>query len=1235
MVNWTKEQQEAIDRKGSNILVAAAAGSGKTAVLVERIIQKLLDTEDPLDIDEILVATFTNAAAEEMRNRIAQRLEKAIAQAPTSYHLKKQLSLLQKASISTLHAFCTSVVRQYAYMIDVDPTFRIADEMEIDLIKQEVIEDLFEASYGREEAEVERFYQVVDMFSTDRSDVAVEQLVLTLYTFAMQNPWPEKWLHDISEQYHVPKDVKEDSLHWLQVLKDEVEQLLKSYIEEANKALEIAWESDGPYEYIDQLTDDIAIFKAALEKTSNWDALQTFMQESKFKNLSRKKMDCNTDKKDQVQAIRKKYRDDFNQIKKKWFARHLQAHLEDMRTLYPVMQELTSLVLQFKARFTAVKRDRAIVDFADLEHFCLAILIDPQSTEEEMIPSSVAKQYQAQFKEILVDEYQDINLVQETILSLVSDVEGAGNMFMVGDVKQSIYGFRHAEPSLFIEKYKQYQADESMGKRIDLAKNFRSREAVLTSTNFVFKQVMDESLGEIAYDDDAALVYGNFSYDEKPIDQPHTELILIDRDGKEEATDETGENIEDIEATRLEARLYAEKIKSWIGKKKEKAFQVIDKETEQYRDVQYRDIVILLRSLTGAPTIVDEFKKQGIPVHAELRTGYFEAIEIQVMLNMLKVIDNPYQDIPLASVLRSPIVGLDEEILTNIRLQDNKGHFYDALKKYAGLQEEASERVNHFLSQLDAFRKLAKEEGLSTLIWTIFERTGYYDFVGGIPGGRQRQANLRALYDRARSYEATSFRGLFRFLRFIERMQEEKKDLGEARALSEQEDVVRVMTIHKSKGLEFPLVILGGMNKQFNLQDLRASYILNKDHGFATKFIDPVQRITYPTLYYLAMREMELKKLLAEEMRVLYVAMTRAKEKLTMIGHIPSFDKLQEKWLDITASETWILPDSLRKKATTYLDWVGPALIRHQDGDILRGQVKDSCLLEDRSLWDVEVVAGESLLDIEEITTVTKEQLQEAIQNWQVMPHLSSSFAEEVEARLNFKYPYEIAAHSRAKQSVSEIKRRQELADVNSDQRFIQPFRPPLTKRPHFLQEEKKLTPAEIGTAMHTVMQHLPFTKKLSEIEIKAYIETFVAEEKMTKEEAAAIDLTAIAKFFTTTIADKMIAHHNQLEREVSFTYRLPAREVYEEWTEASDEFVMLQGIIDCIIPTEEGVFILDYKTDYIADKSLSAATRASLIKRYRTQVTLYRRALESILREEVKASYLYFFDEALLLEVE
>lgn len=1230
MVSWTKEQQAAIERSGSNILVAAAAGSGKTAVLVERIIQKLIDEKNPLNIDEVLVATFTNAAAEEMRSRIGKALEAAIASDPTSYHLKKQLSLLQRASISTLHSFCTSVVRQYAYLLDLDPAFRIADEMEIDLIKQEVINEMFEDAYGQEGEKLERFFKVVDMFSNDRSDVEVEHLILKLYTFSMQHPWPEKWLNDVAKTYDIPDSYTEEDLPWIMILKEEVNDQLDASRKEIERAIEIATESDGPYHYLDALEADIQVINVALELVNDWSQLQKYMTSTKLKSLSRKKVDCDDLKRDKVKEIRARFRDQWNKMTKSWFSRNLQAHIEDMRALYPAIKEVTKLVIEFKERFSTIKRERAIIDFDDLEHFCLAILRDPASTEKEIIPSEIAHYYKQQFKEVLVDEYQDINIVQETILSLVSDQSGSGNMFMVGDVKQSIYRFRHAEPTLFIHKYKLFAEDEAHGKRIDLAKNFRSREEVLSGANFIFRQLFDEALGEIEYDSQAELIYGNFSYEDFTFNNPAAELIVIDRDREEQKNDDE-ESMEDLEAMQLEARLYADKIKEWIGKKGKAPLQVVDKATNKQRDLQYRDIVILQRSLTGTPTIVDELKKQGIPVYAELRTGYFVAIEIQVMINVLKVIDNPYQDIPLASVLRSPIVGLNEEQLAQIRLMKKHDSFYKAVKQYAKAGEEVSVLLQNFLKQLETFRSIAKEGALSELIWQIYRDTGYYDFVGGIPGGRQRQANLRALYDRARGYEATSFRGLFRFLRFIERMQEQNKDLGEARALSEQEDVVRIMTIHKSKGLEFPVVLIGGMNKQFNFQDLRQKYILDKDLGFATKFIDPEKRITYPTLYNLAVQQASLRKLLAEEMRVLYVAMTRAKEKLVMVGNTASFEKELDKWTETIEHASWVLPKQLRKEAKTYLDWVGPALLRHKDTNELQkeaiGQHAPADIYEDISKWKVEILHAETLSKLGEQAEVTKETLKSTIVDWKQPPFVKEELRLKVDEKLSYHYPYLEATESRAKQSVTEIKRRQEVTDDYSDKRFLQSYRAPLTARPLFLQEERKLTAAEIGTAMHTVMQHIPLNEILSGKEIELFIEQLVNEEMLTEKEVEVIDIEAIEQFFSSRIA-QLMKENGKVEREVPFTYTLPAKDVYTDWKNTSDEKVLIQGVVDCIIHTDNGLIVLDYKTDKIGDKDISPETIKLLKKRYEVQVNLYKRALEDILNKPVTETYLYFFDK-------
>lgn len=1236
MVKWTPEQQRAIDERNSNILVAAAAGSGKTAVLVERIIQRILDENEKLNIDEMLIATFTNAAAEEMRQRIGLALDQALQENPTSYHLKKQLSLLQRASISTIHSFCMNVVREYSYLLDLDPAFRIADDMEIDLLKHEVLDELFEEWYGQEGEQVQLFFDVVDMFSSDRSDVEVEELILRLHTFAKQNPWPEKWLEAVAEEYNVNEQEDEGNLRWLTLLKNEIKEQLRAFKKINLKAQAIAKEADGPYHYLDALEADVQLINEAEKLVDDWDRLQEFMANSKFKRLSTKRVDCDEEKKEAVKKLRKSYRDELDDLKKRWFKRSLVNHLTDMEKLYPVVKELVSLVLQFEERFREVKRERAIVDFNDLEHFALQILTEPASKEGKIIPSPIARYYENKFKEILVDEYQDINLVQETIIQAISRKTGKGNVFMVGDVKQSIYRFRHAEPSLFINKYETFATDQELGMRIDLAKNFRSREHILTGANFIFKQIFDPTLGDISYDESAELVYGNKGYDEFPIDRDQAELIIIndDNDESEGSADDLTEN---ITKEQLEARLYAKKIKEWTGHGGKKPLQVLDKQTNTLRNVQFRDIVILLRSMNSAPTIVDELKQQGIPVYAELKTGYFQAIEIQVMINMLKVIDNPYQDIPLASVLRSPIVGLNEEQLAQIRLAKRHAPFYEALQLASKQNDELAPMLKPFLEQLKTFRQIAREGSLSELIWTIFQTTGYYDFVGGIPGGRQRQANLRALYDRARSYEETSFRGLFRFLRFIERMEKQKKDLGEARALSEQEDVVRITTIHKSKGLEFPIVILGEINKEFNFRDLSGKYILNKELGFATKYIDPIKRITYSTLYYLAVREEEKRHLLSEEMRVLYVALTRAKEKLVMVGRVKDFAKEMEKWQEVEEHDQLILPTQLRKKAKTYLDWIGPTLVRHPDSKILRANETTASSIpeeikNDRSKWHIEVVSRNDLTEQIADDTMSEEELQETIQNWQPVPKKDPKLDQFVANRLAFDYPYERAKNSRAKQSVTEIKRRLETVDAYSERRVIRTFKKIATERPQFLKKTKELTRAEIGTAMHTVMQHIPFDEKWDEDNLEQFIYQLVDEEKLTAEEANHIELDAILHFFDTELAKMMKG--NKIEREMPFSYTLNASQLYDDWEKTEDEKVLIQGVIDCIVFTDDGVVLVDYKTDEISEETITDQVIENLKERYRIQLQLYKQALEDILQQPVINTYLYFFSKKLTIEL-
>ncbi|SDX46006.1 helicase-exonuclease AddAB subunit AddA [Salimicrobium album] len=1230
MVSWTKEQEEAIYNSGHDILVSAAAGSGKTAVLVERIIQKVIGRQNPVDIHSLLVVTFTNAAAQEMRNRVTEALDKALEQSPDSIHLKKQLSLVQSASISTLHSFCMEVIRKHAYLLDIDPAFRIADSVEADLMKQEVLEDLLEDWYGREGEERTRFFDLVDRFSGDRHDLDVESLILQMYTFSEQHPWPEDWLDQVAEMYNVSVNEEVEDLPWFVLLKREVHHQLEAMEKEAEEFLELTRKPDGPYTYGETADKDLALVREAKASlATSWQSLENYVKEAKFPSLSRKKSDVTEDKKNEAKEIRERYKKRFKQIQEEWFARPLVRYLEEMGELYPVIVQLGVVVKDFKQRYQEAKKEKGVVDFSDLEHYALDILRDESSQPEHLVPSQVAKNYQRQFAEVLVDEYQDTNLVQETLLKLLTADDEAGDLFMVGDVKQSIYRFRHAEPSLFLQKYSRFQEKEEDGERIDLAKNFRSRTQVLDATNYLFRQILDEEVGEMEYEKEAELIYGNTSYDEWFKEDTSTELLLIDREEAEEEQEDMEEDYRDLEKAQLEARAYAGKIREWLGYDGNEPMQVMDKETGMPRPLKFRDIVFLQRSMAWAPVIMDELKQQGIPVYAELSTGYFEAIEIRVMISLLKIIDNPKQDIPLASVLRSPIVGLDEDELARIRLEDKRTNYYEAVKLYTAKETDSlSGKLDRFLVMLHDFRERARQEALSELIWYIYRETGYYDFTGGMPGGRQRQANLRALYDRARSYENTSFRGLFRFLRFIERMEERGDDLGAARALGEQEDVVRIMTIHKSKGLEFPVVILGGIDKQFNMKDLNSRYLLHKDLGFGSKYIDPEKRLTYPTIAYHALREKKKREMLAEEMRVLYVALTRAKEKLVLVGNVASFQAKQEEWKRFVRYEPWTLPAADRLSAKSYLDWIGPSLVRHQQAQILTaGEVEvatSSAIHKDESQWSVGVIHGRELTGTAKEREHRDDTVKESVLKWAPVDHEIEPF---VEKRLGYRYPHEQAARRRAKQTVTEIKRKQEV-DEYADTTLVLPYRPPMRKRPKFMQQEKALTAAERGTAMHTVMQHISL-KPHTPPEVEEFTEKLIAREIITRQEADAIDAEAISRFFDTETGKTVIAEPG-VEREAAFNYMLPAKEVYNDWEEDDNDRVFIQGIVDLLIPYKDGYILLDYKTDSLSGKE----TEQELSSRYRTQLSLYAKAIEDIRKRKVYRSVLYFFDAAKVVEV-
>lgn len=1294
---WTDEQWHAITARGQDILVAAAAGSGKTAVLVERIIKRITESEDPVDVDRLLIVTFTNASAAEMKKRIGEAIEKELIHEPNSLYLRRQLSLLNRASISTLHSFCMEVLRQNYYKLDLDPKFRIADSTEADLLREEVLEELFEEQYSIKDNA--NFYNLVDCFSTDRTDQDLQNLVLKLYDFSRSHPFPEQWLKQMANHYGVEEGAEieesesDDYSFWTSDILEDIGLQLEGLFDLVQQGMRITQEPAGPAPYADNLELDMQQIKCLSRACKeSWSALYDVFQELNHSRLK----PCKGDEYDislqnKVKAVREQVKKHLNNLKEELFMRTLNEYGDDIKKMAPLMHTLVDLITIFGQRYMKLKQQKALVDFSDLEHYCLDVLRASESNTEQILPSEAAINYRTKFVEVLVDEYQDTNQVQESILKLVTRGDsGKGNLFMVGDVKQSIYRFRLAEPRLFLSKYKKFSstkqkaepvgAEAVRGLRIDLARNFRSRAEVLDGTNFIFKQIMNESVGEIEYDEEAELKLGA---DYPASNKMPIKLMLIDRNWGNELAEEKGsyspefddENSEigegeglsegqvnddmldqaELETVQLEARLMAQNIKELIGTEGKKPFQVYETKQKLLRSIHYRDIVILLRSASNwAPTILEEFKQQGIPVYAELSTGYFDATEVAVMMSLLKVIDNPFQDIPLASVLRSPIVGLSEDEMAEIRIQKKMGSYYEAFRSF--LHRDNTEEVEYnpvlhsklskFNDHLEMWRTRARQGSLAELIWQLFRETGYFDFVGGMPGGNQRQANLRALYDRAKQYESTTFRGLFRFLRFIERMQDRGNDLGTARALGEQEDVVRVMTIHKSKGLEFPVVFMAGLSKMFNRQDLNSKFLLHKELGIGSKFIDPTLRISYPMLPQLTIKKRMQMELLAEEMRVLYVALTRAKEKLFLIGTVKNGKKQLDQWNEHLAHPDWMLADYERANVKCYLDWIGPALIRHQHAEHLhqaRSEYSSSVgaknvqtreIYDHPSSWFISLIDPQSLQEVNTESDRVNQAVQEALKNAQAVP-IISEHQSYVSSALSWKYMNSSAQEHMAKQSVTELKRQKEWLSENDSIQTTGLVQSTITNRPRFLQSSK-LNAAEKGTAMHMVMQHLPLSRLLSEKEIGEYIEQLVVRELLSIEQANEIDPQGIVHFLEGKLGERLLKA-DQVQREIPFSLGIPAREVFFDWQEHENETVLVQGVIDCLIVEGDELVLIDYKTDAISNRFTGGFDEAKevMIARYQLQLSLYSRAIEQIWNRPLKEKYLYFFDGGHLLQMD
>lgn len=1194
MSQWTTAQSRAINARDNNLLVSAGAGAGKTAVLVERIIGRVLDPVAPIDVDRLLVVTFTNAAAAEMRERIGAALVSRLKDDAANSYLQRQIALLGKSSITTLHSFCLELMRQHFYQLSLDPSFRVADETEVDLIRVDVLENLLEKHYIDLD---DAFCALVEGFGGRNDDKGLQQLILTIADYALSQPRPRAWLIEAGTKFELTEQRSIRQLPWYNEVLADIAQAVEMAMTHLQKALNIAVLSTGPGHYGAVLEGDlVSLNRVSSMFTNDWDDLRGSLLGLDFPRLPTKKGGDVA-----LRDLAKLHRDRAKKVIKglqDTYAGQSEAQvLAGLNAAAPQVQKLCSLVEEYFDHYAKAKLSKGLVDFADLEHMALAIL------NNEGEPSPIALELQQKFAEVLVDEYQDINGVQERILSLVSR---DNNRFMVGDIKQSIYGFRLAEPGVFLAKEEGFLESPESGECIHLSENFRSRPSVLHAVNYLFRQLMSGSgVGSVDYGANAELCPGAEYPQHLDVASPQVELALLDRsvvDDEEET---------DLDVTTREARVITKKVLELV---EGRTLNVWDKSLKCYRPAQYRDIVVLLRATSNrAEKFIEIFTQMGVPAYADTSSGYFEAIEIMNMLNLLRVIDNPRQDIPLTGVLRSPIVALSGEDLAEVRLAEPHLGYWDAVLAASRAENAIGHRLKIFIEQLNKWRKLARRGGLPELVWQIYEDTGYYLYVGALPGGLARQANLRALYDRACQYESTSFRGLFRFLRFIERLQEHSGDLGTAKTLGENEDVVRIMSIHKSKGLEFPVVFVAGLGNKFNLRDLNQPVLIHRELGLGPQVVDLTSRCLYPTLPRLAIKRRLRSESLSEELRVLYVAMTRAREKLFLVGSISKRDDAVNAWQESAQElDNTLLPASVVGSAKCYIDWVGPAFYRHRDlnpqspyTDIDGARF---CTMQIQTELSSEgQIAVGTFSEFQAIASLT--------------PLPDHGHGDLLRQRFNWVYGAKAATTAPAKMSVSELKRK--LA-IETDPDAV-PYLSLTPSRPSFVRGKEGLTAAEVGTAMHMLMQHVDLSQPVTLSSLEVLKSDMLKRSLLTLAEAESIDLNRINQFFAGDLGQRLL-NSPKVWRELPFGLRVPAKEIHPD---VDGEHVYIQGVIDCLFEEGDGVVLVDFKNDKIYAEGLKAVA-----DRYRVQIEFYTRAIKELLRRDVRGGYLYLFSVGVAVKV-
>ena len=1199
-MEWTKEQKQAIEEKGSNILVAAAAGSGKTAVLVERIIKKVL--KDGIDIDKLLVVTFTNAAAAEMRERVLDAIYKKLDDNPNSEKLLRQITLLNKASICTIDSFCLDVVRNNFYELEnLSPNFRIADTTEIELLKQEVIEDLFERKY---EEENEDFTKLIHTYTSYKDDTPLKDLILKIYNYIQSNPFPEKWLREKIEMFYIGEDLDKDfsKTIWGNILLEEIKEDLTDAITSLESARKLLYDNKDLEGYLKIIEHDIDMLNNLKANLNNWDNAYEINKVLEFIKWSGKRIDSK--EKEEAKNIRDSVKDNLKVLDNILVCDSKTAN-RDIFDMYNILLKLENIILEFGEEFSKRKRDKNIVDFQDVEHFALKILIKEQDGKIE--DTLVAKKYQEKYEEIAIDEYQDSNLVQEYILNSVSRKT---NIFMVGDVKQSIYKFRQAMPELFISKYKTYKNKEDKKEednlKIQLFKNFRSRENILYFTNLIFQDIMSDSLGDINYNEDEYLNLGADYKESK--ENLNTEIDIIDlledeEENLKESYKENEENSEDerIEDVELEARFVANKIKELIDNK----FQVWDRKKEKYRDISYKDIVILLRSTSNIASVYEqELLNLDLPVFSDSSQEYLKSIEIETIMNLLKIIDNPMQDIPLVSVMRSYIGKFTDNDLVRIRLSDKFDNFYICMEKaLVDVDCELKEKIKSFFDKLDMWRKEQEYLSLDELIWKIYWDTGYYNYCGLMPNGVLRQANLKMLFQKAKEYESSNFKGLYNFINFIDKIKTSSGDMGSAKLIGENDDVVRIMSIHKSKGLEFPVVFLSSTGKQFNFNDLKEDVLLHQDMGIGAKYIDYDMQIKYDTLSKRAIKDKILTETLSEEMRILYVALTRAKEKLFITGISKDIKKELEK-IDANI-ERYEKQDNkinpiLIKKCKKYLEWI--LYVYQYEKNSCKDKIDFNIYKKKELLTKFKKVDNEEIDVFNELEEKSKE--------------YKNDFS-DIKKILEYKYKNILDTTIPTKTSVTALK---DLSNKNNNVKIEEKEEQKEIsfKEPNFLKngKEEKITASKKGSLIHLCLQKLDINIDYDLAKITNLLDELEMKKIITPKEKEAINVNKILEFTKSKIWEELKTA-KKIEKEKPFYINIKAKDIYNKET---DENILVQGIIDLYyIDKDNNINLVDYKTDYIEN-----GNEIELVNRYKEQLYLYKKALEQVYKKEVKNTYIY-----------